>query len=322
MGNLLPMPEIPAANAASAVLSATLPTASLPPSAPLPSASLPSVSLPTAGAATPDTPTGARSADSPIGRLATQVIGTGPGLLLAHGAGGSIEGNYLPILPALAAGHTVVAPDYPGSGATPRSEGPLSLDGLADALVAEAAEAGAETFTLIGYSLGTAVAVRAAVRHPQRVRGLVLTAGFAKADNRLRTSLELWRRLLALGDRRAFAEFVALTAFAPATYEGFAAADLDPLLDDIAASVPVGTPEQAALVGAADTTADLPRVTVPTLVIAPTDDLLVAPGNSRVLADGIPDAEYVELAAGHLPMVERPAEWSGLITAFLARHGL
>ncbi|MBB5934801.1 pimeloyl-ACP methyl ester carboxylesterase [Streptomyces zagrosensis] len=68
---------------------------------------------------------------APVGPLSTQVTGSGPGLLLAHGASGSIEGNFVPLIPALAAGHTVVAPDYPGSGATPRATGPLMLDGLA-----------------------------------------------------------------------------------------------------------------------------------------------------------------------------------------------
>src|SRR4051794_22498174 len=47
------------------------------------------------------------------------VHGSGPGLLLAHGAGGSAEANFGPVLPELAAGYTVVAPDYPGP-ATPR----------------------------------------------------------------------------------------------------------------------------------------------------------------------------------------------------------
>ncbi|MFE6880704.1 alpha/beta fold hydrolase [Streptomyces sp. NPDC057702] len=264
----------------------------------------------------------AASGPAPIGPLATRVTGAGPGLLLAHGAGGSVKDNFVPILPALAAGHTVVASDYPGAGETPRSTTPLHLDGLADAVVAEAVAAGVETFTLVGYSLGSAVAVRAATRHPERVRGLVLTAGLARADNRARTTLALWLRLLALEDRRAFAELVALTGFAPATYQGLAADALEPLLADIAASVPPGTPEHAALVLEVDTVADLPRVSVPTLVIATTADLLVDPANSRVLADAIPGAEYAELDTGHVPMVERPAEWADLITDFLARHGL
>lgn len=65
-------------------------------------------------------------------------LGSGPGLLLAHGAGSSLAGTYGPVLEALAARHTVVGVDYPGSGDTPRSTTPLSVDDLADQLIAAA----------------------------------------------------------------------------------------------------------------------------------------------------------------------------------------
>lgn len=125
--------------------------------------------------------------------LATTVTGTGPGLLLAHGATGSIEGNFAPVLPALAAAHTVVAPDYPGSGETPVADVPLELEALADAVVDAAVRHGVERFAVLGFSLGTLVAVRAAVRHPERVTALVLTAGFARPDDHLLGLVPAWR---------------------------------------------------------------------------------------------------------------------------------
>ncbi|MFF1420471.1 alpha/beta fold hydrolase [Streptomyces sp. NPDC058280] len=125
--------------------------------------------------------------------LATTVTGTGPGLLLAHGATGSIEGNFAPVLPALAAAHTVVAPDYPGSGETPVADAPLDLDELTDSVVDSAVRRGVGRFAVLGFSLGTLVAVRAAVRHPERVTALVLTAGFARPDDHLLGLLPGWR---------------------------------------------------------------------------------------------------------------------------------
>lgn len=254
--------------------------------------------------------------------LATTVHGSGPGILLAHGAGGSIEGNYLPIIPALAERHTVVAPDYPGSGGTPRASEPLTLDGLADAVVASATEAGLETFTLVGYSLGTMVSVRAAARYPERVRGLVLTAGLAKADNRLLASLDIWRKLLADGDRETFARFVALSGFGEPFFNAVPTEQLGSFYEQLAAGIPDGAADQAAVVQTADTTGDLAGISVPTLVIATTLDTLASPAGSRVLADRIPGAEYAELEAGHVPMAERPEEWQKLITSFLDKHGL
>src|SRR5207249_5326768 len=85
---------------------------------------------------------------------------------------------------------------------------------------------------------------------------------------------------------------------------------------------PAGAAEQAALVKVLDTTADLPGIAVPTLVIATLLDALLDPANSRYLADHIPGAEYAEIATRHLPMLERNAEWLALIGDFLAARGL
>ncbi|MGW1197267.1 alpha/beta fold hydrolase [Streptomyces sp. NPDC002536] len=254
--------------------------------------------------------------------LHTTVRGTGPGLLLAHGAGGSATAHFAALMPALAERHTVVAPDYPGSGGSPLAPGPLTLDGLADALVAAATGAGVESFTLVGYSLGTLVSVRAAARHPGRVRGLVLTAGMARPDNRMLASLELWRTLLAADDRKGYARLSALSSFSTDFFNALPQDQVPALLHLLASSVPDGTAEQAGLVATADTTADLPGITVPTLVVATTRDNLVSPANSRLLAGRIPGAEYAEIEAGHAVMVERQEEWQKLLLEFLGRHGL
>ncbi|WP_310715170.1 alpha/beta fold hydrolase [Streptomyces lydicus] len=270
-------------------------------------------------------PAGPAPVSAPLPPLSTTVAGdpAGPGLLLAHGATGSVESNYGALLPALAAsGHRVVAPDYPGSGETPRATGPLELDALTDALVAEAVSAGLETFTVVGYSMGTAVAVRAAARHPARVRGLVLTAGLAKADARTRVWLDLWLRLLARGDYAGFAQAGVLGAFSPEYFNAMSPAERAAALDPDPARRPAGAAEQAALVGRLDTTGDLAGISVPTLVIATTRDQLLHPDHSRYLAEHIPGAEYAETVTGHLPMIERPEEWQDLIETFLAKHGL
>ncbi|MEU9120207.1 alpha/beta fold hydrolase [Streptomyces sp. NPDC048506] len=265
------------------------------------------------------------AAPAALPRLSTTLAGApdGPGILLAHGATGSVASNYGDLIPLLASsGHRVVASDYPGSGDTPRATGPLELDVLADAVVAEATAAGLETFTLIGFSMGTAVSVRAAARHPERVRGLVLTAGLAKADARTTVWVDLWLRLLAHGDYQGFAQARALSGLSLERFNALTPEELDTVLDPDPSLPPAGSAEQAALVRTLDTTADLPGLSVPTLVIATTLDTLLHPSHSRYLADHIPGAEYAELATGHLPMVERPEEWQNLITAFLAKHRL
>ncbi|MFI9047763.1 alpha/beta fold hydrolase [Streptomyces sp. NPDC053427] len=257
--------------------------------------------------------------------LSTAVAGApgGSGVLLAHGATGSVRSNYGQLIPALAAsGHRVVAPDYPGSGDTPRATAPLTLDALADALVAEATAAGLATFTLVGFSMGSAVSVRAAARHPERVRGLVLTAGLARADAHVTLWMDLWLRLLERGDYAGFAQARAVSGFSREYLNGLSPQALSTVLDPDPSLPPRGCAEQAALVRAMDATADLPGIRVPTLVIATTRDPLVPPSHSRHLADRIPGAEYAEIATGHLPMVEHPQKWQELIEGFLVRHRL
>ncbi|WP_330179020.1 alpha/beta hydrolase [Nocardia sp. NBC_01503] len=188
-------------------------------------------------------------------------MGSGPAALLAHGAGGGIAANFGGLIPLLAEWHTVIGPDFPGD------DTPLELDALADALVAEADAVGAEQFTIVGYSLGTAVAVRAAARHPERVRRLALTAGFDRPDNRTRLNTDLWQYALAAGDRALFARIVLLAGFSADFVNARSPEQLSEALAQTAAIIPGGTAARAALIGTIDITADLPRIAVPTLVI-------------------------------------------------------
>lgn len=248
------------------------------------------------------------------------VRGAGPGLLLAHGAGGGVEANFGPILDDLARTRTVVGVDYPGTGATPRATAPLVLDDLADELVRAGVDNGLDTFAILGYSLGTAVAVRAATRHPERVTALVLTAGFARPDNHLRLACATWAGLLD-GDRTLLARYLTLVASGATSLASLDPDDLAKSVDQLAGSIPPGTPEHVALVTSVDTTAELASIAVPTLVVAATEDRLVPPALSRQLADGIPGAELVEVRAGHLVGAEAPGEWLRAIEGFLAKVG-
>lgn len=254
----------------------------------------------------------------PGSRLGRVVRGSGPGLLLAHGAGGGIDANYGPILDILAAQHTVVGPDYPGTGRTPRAQAPLSLDGLADELVATAVEEGVETFAIAGYSLGSPVAIRAATRHPDRVTALVLTAGFAYPNPRFLLAVRVWRDLLRADDPENLARFLALTCFGTPALDATGQDDLDAAVKSIAATIPPGTPDHLdLLVNHVDVRPDLAAITVPTLVISTTLDQLVTPFHHRQLADAIPGARYTEIPTGHLPFLEQPERWGALIRDFL-----
>ncbi|WUX65368.1 alpha/beta hydrolase (plasmid) [Streptomyces sp. NBC_01431] len=255
----------------------------------------------------------------PEATFARTVLGSGPGLALAHGAGSSIDNTYGPILQGLAAHHTVVGVDYPGSGDTPRSTTPLRLDDLADQLVAAAVAEGLETFAAAGYSLGGLVAMRAAARHPERVSALVLTATLPYHDNRLALATPIWAKL-AETDRELLSKFLVMMAMGADALEYLSEEQLQQALEITAANIADGTPEHAELAGRADVRDDLPHIKAPTLVISTTQDWFTSTRLHRQIADTIPGAQLVEIPTGHLPMVERPEEWQKLITDFLAKH--
>ncbi|XVV01342.1 alpha/beta fold hydrolase [Actinosynnema sp. CA-248983] len=235
-------------------------------------------------------------------------------LVLAHGAGGSVRANFSPLIPVLSRTRKVFSADYPGSGATPRATGPLSLDDLADRVVAAAGDT--PTFAVLGYSLGCAVAVRAAVRHPERVTKLIPTSGFVRVDDETRARTETWRRLLT-GDPMELARFQMSVVLGEPFERAMPAVQREGFLELMSLTVPPGADEQVELVQRVDLTADLPRIDVPTLVIGTKHDRLITPSSTRALADAIPGARWAELDSGHAPSLEAPTEWIRLVEEFL-----
>ncbi len=108
-------------------------------------------------------------------RMYYEVRGSGPPLVLLHGGLGAIE-MYAPILPALSAGHRVIAVDLQAHGRTADIDRPLRLELMADDVAALIQQLGLDKADVMGYSLGGGVALQTAIRHPERVRKLVLVS--------------------------------------------------------------------------------------------------------------------------------------------------
>lgn len=108
------------------------------------------------------------------------VQGEGEPVVLLHGIGRSLE-DWSETLPALAARGRVYVPDLIGFGLSDKPDVPYTLAGLARFVHHYLAAVGeTRPVTLIGHSLGGAVAQQFAVMYPAQVRRLVLvgSAGF------------------------------------------------------------------------------------------------------------------------------------------------
>jgi pimeloyl-ACP methyl ester carboxylesterase len=123
-------------------------------------------------------------------RIRLFTAGEGPALLLVHGFGGAAW-NFDELAPLLHRRRLLI-PDLPGHGGS----GPLpapTLAGFADALADVLDAEGIERTDVFGHSLGGVVALRLALRRPERVRRLILAApaGISSATRSAELSLAL-----------------------------------------------------------------------------------------------------------------------------------
>jgi pimeloyl-ACP methyl ester carboxylesterase len=110
-----------------------------------------------------------------------EIHGAGRPLVLLHGGLGSGE-MFGPVMPKLTEHHQVIAPDLQGHGRTADIDRPLDIRLMADDIAALIDHLGLDKPDVVGYSLGGGVAFQVAVRHPDKVRRLVLVSANIKRD--------------------------------------------------------------------------------------------------------------------------------------------
>ncbi|MFE9121007.1 alpha/beta fold hydrolase [Streptomyces sp. NPDC007172] len=266
-----------------------------------------------------------------------------PHLVLAPSLG-TTQTLWAPQLPALSARFDVIPWDLPGHGDAPASAlnpgrwpgsgsgpgpepepglgrgpgpmpgpmpgpGPARIEALGELVLARLDALGVGRFAFAGVSLGAAVGVWLAAHHPERVESLALLCTSAHFG-----PPEPWAERAAAvraGGLGAVADSAPKRWFTP----GF------PAPGNLLAEHHRVDPEAYAvcceILAGLDLRPDLARITAPTLVLAGRDDTATPPPHARELADGIRDAQLVELPrAGHLATVERPRA----VTEVLLQH--
>ncbi|MCX5042591.1 alpha/beta hydrolase [Aldersonia sp. NBC_00410] len=108
-------------------------------------------------------------------KRAYRIAGDGPALLLIHGIGDS-SAIWADLVPHLAKDYTVIAPDLLGHGQSDKPRGDYSVAAYANGMRDLLAVLGIERATVVGHSLGGAVAMQMAYQFPQLVERLVLVS--------------------------------------------------------------------------------------------------------------------------------------------------
>ena len=264
-------------------------------------------------------------------RLAYAVHGSGPPLVkaanwlthLEHDWDSSIWRHWLD---ALGRSHTVVRYDERGCGLSDAEPGELGLDELVGDLEAVTETVAFDRFDLLGVSQGGAIALTYAVRHPERVRRLVLYGSYAMGryvrahTAEQRDAEDAMLALMRVGwgrDNPALRRVFSTLFFPDADL-----AHMEAFEELQRMSCP---PENAIRLrrawGHIDVRDLLGQVAVPTLVMHAREDAVVPLEQGRLLAGEIPNAEFVTLESrNHLLLADEPA-WGRFVAALRAFLG-
>lgn len=262
------------------------------------------------------------------GVVAWAEIGSGGDPLVLLNGTGSPMSEWDPALLGLLAGsRRVLVMDYPGLGASSRLRGRLTFDRLADTVATWLSRIGVTRADVLGWSMGTFVAQRLAVTHPDLIGRLVLVGG--NPGGRATTLGPRWVQRADSDPSAGIGTYLATNyprnPCAQSAGRAFlrrqaAAVDSGRFPPD---RVPARTYD--AMVAAEDpwlrsdrNLRQLGRVTAPTLVVVGSRDVITPPANSRRLAAAIPGAGLTTVVgAGHSVLFQGPAAAAG-IDSFLS----
>lgn len=230
-----------------------------------------------------------------------------PTLVLLHALGCTAYLSWFPSVQALSQHYRVVMFDQRWHGRGIRSER-FRLTDCADDVIAVADLLGVETFTPVGYSMGSIVAQLVWARHPARVDGLVLCAGTRsfRYSRRERVSLDLLNRAMTPLGRQCRVRAERLAATLPLAPLALTADEMR--VPQWAMREFRSTSFWAMLaavgeIGAFDSTSWAGDIDVPTSVVVVAGDRLIPTHRQRELANAIPGAIRYEVPGSHAALV-------------------
>jgi 3-oxoadipate enol-lactonase len=251
--------------------------------------------------------------------LYCESTGAGAPVLLVMGLGMNATGWWRTVPVLAEAGLRVLAFDNRGVGRSNRPKGPYTVAQMADDCTAVLDAAGEESAHVYGISLGGMIAQELALRHPGRVRSLVLgatTPGGSRSAGAQPAVLEFFQRRAGMPAEEA------VWASVPYNYSPRTRRDHgERIAEDIAKRLryPIEAAPYVAQLEAAlghDAGARLPSIAAPTLVVHGEADVMVPPPNGERLAAAIPGAEHRTWPdTAHLYFTDEPevdrfvAEW-------------
>lgn len=219
-----------------------------------------------------------------------QAKGSGEPLIFLHGNGE--DSTYFKNQMAYFQNrYRVIAPDTRGHGKSPRGSAPFTIGQFSDDLYDFMKSHRIANAVILGFSDGANIAMKFAIKHPDMVKALILNGGNLNAKGVRRTTqipIEIGYRIAKhfaekSGEAGKKAEMLGLMVNDPNIEPG-----------------------------------ELSRITVPTLVICGTRDM-IKESHTKVIANGIPNAELTIIRGDHFIANRRPVEFNRAVDAFLGK---
>ena len=249
----------------------------------------------------------------------------GPVVVMVHGFSASLHAweGWVALLPE----YRVITLDLPGHGLTQTPPNyQASIDGFSDVIETLTQRLGTGPYVVVGNSMGGGAAWNLAMRHPERLRGLVLVDSAGWPGARRGGPPGVVGSIIRSGVGRAVAR---TTDPAPLARRGLPSAYIDPAL--VTPALVARYAELARAPGHREilvtinnrpstpvTEESFRALRVPTLVMHGEDDRLIPIADGRSFAAAIPGARLVTYpGVGHLPMEQIPQRSAVDLRAFL-----
>lgn len=253
-------------------------------------------------------------------QIAYEVFGRPDGepLLMIQGLGADRKG-WVRQRQALGSRYRCIALDNRGVGGSDKPPGPYDLEVMANDAVAVLDAVGVGSAHVLGASMGGVLSQIIAVRHPERVRSLVLSCTACRHHDWRKELLDEWAAVAQAQGMAAVAPRAMRWLLGPRSVRRFR-----PALHVLGPMAMGGAPHafvaqvQAILDMDDSLRGELHGIAVPTLVIVGSQDILTPLGDSEELASLIPDARLAVVRGGaHGFLFEQANQFNRAVLEFL-----
>jgi 3-oxoadipate enol-lactonase len=251
-----------------------------------------------------------------------EIMGQGASTTLVSGMASDISSWSMQV-PSFSLNFMTVCLDNRGTGKTDAPDHPYSIEMMAEDTAKLLDIIGIEGSNLVGFGMGGRIAVEMAIKHPMKVKSLVVCSTAPKATPFEKDLLLLMKSSIKNGiGRIELAKNEVNWTHSPCFFEDERVAEAIARVRMFNMS---GTTDQSLMrqieaVLDYDVESRLGQVKCPTLVIAGSRDRLIPPEFQRRMADAIPRASFLTLDAAHMVLTEAAKDFNINALGFLIEN--